>query len=259
MKRFQHFILTRFNLGLYSNQRKDKNHQLVNHNDWMEERFVLFDQYCFPSIRSQVNQNFKWLVLFDASTPEKFWSQIRKYQKYSNFIPLRSNNSFTPTKHVEGFSDFWSYIRNHLDRRTSHLITTRIDNDDALHRRATQLIQAQIAALHTDSLAIDFPVGYCLQKDTLFIKRQPCNPFVTLIEKIHHSGGGRPFCTVLWIKHRLIHQIAPVNRLESFPMWIQVIHDRNLYNKTRGQPVAALLSPNDFGLKDPRLFKTFPT
>lgn len=257
MKTLQHFILTRFNLGLYRNERKDKNKQRVNHHQWMDERFILFDQYCFPSLQAQLNQNFKWLVLFDANTPAKYRDIIKRYQKYANFVPLFSHASFLEPKHVEGYADFKSYILKHLEPGVSHLITTRIDNDDAFHVKAIQLIQNHVQATKSDYFAIEFPFGYCLHRDSLFIKHQPSNPFLSLVERIGRNRPDSPQ-TIMWAKHRLISNTAPMISLNTYPMWIQVIHERNLINRAGGQRVPFCLSRQDFVLNDPRLYRQRP-
>lgn len=62
----RHFILTRFNLRLWT---KDKKQQPTRTSEWLEKRFQLFETFCLPSIKSQSVKNFKWIVLFDESTP----------------------------------------------------------------------------------------------------------------------------------------------------------------------------------------------
>ncbi|WP_051227980.1 glycosyltransferase [Gillisia sp. JM1] len=59
---FQHYILTRFNLRA-EDWTTTKNNEKVLTEEWLEERFDLFENYCFSSVRNQTNQNFKWLVV----------------------------------------------------------------------------------------------------------------------------------------------------------------------------------------------------
>ena len=47
MENYSHFIITRFNLNLYA---QDK-HDLPTRTDrWLEHRFEVFERYCLPSI-----------------------------------------------------------------------------------------------------------------------------------------------------------------------------------------------------------------
>ena len=58
---FKHYIITRFNLS----QRWDKDSlgNKVLDDNWLKNRFQLFENYCFPSLKSQTNKNFEWWVL----------------------------------------------------------------------------------------------------------------------------------------------------------------------------------------------------
>lgn len=49
------FIITRFNLKLFS---KDKNNKTTLTDQWLKERFELFETYCFPSVEGQVCKHF---------------------------------------------------------------------------------------------------------------------------------------------------------------------------------------------------------
>ena len=52
------FIITRFNLKLYA---KDKENNPGLTSEWLSDRFVLFEQYCLPSIIKQTRQCFYWI------------------------------------------------------------------------------------------------------------------------------------------------------------------------------------------------------
>ena len=67
---FEHFIITRFNLPIYS---KTKSGNISStETKYLDNRFKLFMNYCLPSIKQQTCQNFKWLVLFDINTPDEY-------------------------------------------------------------------------------------------------------------------------------------------------------------------------------------------
>ncbi len=55
----QHFLFTRFNLRNESwNSTKNANPVLTE--EWLEKRFDLFERFCLPSVKAQINQNFRW-------------------------------------------------------------------------------------------------------------------------------------------------------------------------------------------------------
>ena len=60
--KIKHIVITRFNLKIWQ---KDKSNKTTLGEDWMEERFNLFERFCFPSLMHQSDKNFRWLCLFD--------------------------------------------------------------------------------------------------------------------------------------------------------------------------------------------------
>ena len=81
----EHYILTRFNLRLWT---KDKNRNNTRTEEWLKNRFELFERFCLPSIMNQTSQSFKWIVLFDINTPEKYKERIKSYEKAcQHFFP----------------------------------------------------------------------------------------------------------------------------------------------------------------------------
>ncbi len=60
---FQHFLITRFNLRKET-WTTNKQNVAVLTEEWHENRFKLFKDYCFTSVAAQTNKNFVWLVFF---------------------------------------------------------------------------------------------------------------------------------------------------------------------------------------------------
>lgn len=237
MKKFEHYLLTKFNIGLYSNKKTDKNGRKIDDDQWMKHRLKLFKKYCFPSIIKQTNQNFQWLVLFDRRTPKKYLDKINEFKKYKPLILC-----------FGGWFD--EIIKKNLDPNTKYLITTRIDNDDAFNIRAIEVIQKQFH--EQDCLLINFPIGYCLDVNNkcVFLNGSISNPFISLIEKVKKTGPEINIKTVRCMNHSHLNQLGEIKQVETtVPMWVQVIHERNLANQARGKPFPLeQLRKKDFGL-----------
>lgn len=60
-----HLFIDRFNLK-NANWCITKNNEAVLDEKWMEERMILFENYCLSSVVHQTNTNFKWLLFFDT-------------------------------------------------------------------------------------------------------------------------------------------------------------------------------------------------
>ena len=173
---FKHFIITRFNL------RKDgweitKNNEKLLNDSWLKERFELFENYCFHSVKNQSNQNFKWFVFFDVNTPDEYVTKIQDYKdSYDNFCPF----------FIDGMENYLpSIIENiNLNCDQEYLITSRLDNDDSLNKNYVNEVQSYFDS--QDYLAIDIVDGYTLltgDKVRLGLKKHLYNPFISLIEK----------------------------------------------------------------------------
>jgi hypothetical protein len=223
---FDHFILTRFNLRIaYAD-----GHPGLQAS-WLEHRFDWFDRFCFPSVCSQSNQDFKWVVYFDSETPGEFASRIEDYRRFPAFRPV----------FIDGYSE--SAIRDSISElRTpgcDYLITTRLDNDDAIHKDFVRGIQEGFQ--HQAFEIVSFPRGYVWQDGRIYSTRHASSPFASLIERV--SDERQPaFRTILWKPHGELRTIDGFRTMEGPPMWLQVVHDRNVSNRVTGirTPVTVL-------------------
>lgn len=216
---FTHLLLTRFNLRWgpqYS----------APGEEWLAHRFELFERFCYPSVRAQSNQNFRWLVWFDTATPDAFRGRIEGYARWDNFVPL----------YLEIYD--LEVIREQVSRMIGpapFLITTRLDNDDALCRDFVDLVQRNFRRQECEFL--NFPYGYVWHEQKIYLSKQLSNPFISLIER----GDGRPR-TVWYGNHRRVAQLGSLRQVRSGPAWLQVVHERNLLNEVQGirRPITRL-------------------
>lgn len=233
----QHFILTRFNLLLWN---KDKEGHKVRTKKWLEHRFLLFEKYCLPSIVNQTCKNFKWIVLFDSSTPERFKSRIAQYQKECRqFVPI-----YVEPEKGRYFAEIF---RNEVVKRLNvnvnlddndnvnvnekgRVLTTYLDNDDALNVRFVEDVQQRASSLsdrtfiyYTDGLQFFTNHNYLMQ---IHYRR---NHFVSVVE----SGEPSEMKTIYgYGSHYYIDQIkgAKIEYVDNLPMWCEVIHEKNMGN-----------------------------
>lgn len=238
MKDFQHVILTRFNVRVnYSPSRLGINPE------WLTHRFGLFEQFCYPSVLKQTNQDFKWLVFFDSETPQFFKDKIETYAKWKNFIPVYFDHLLTG-------KDIRQFLLNILQQETRYLITTRLDNDDAISKHLIEKVQAEFQGQAFEF--INFTNGYVLSDGKLYLLKYKANPFASLIEKItEFTPDG--FKAVLSITHDRLGSSDKVRQINTQPTWLQVVHGRNISNRVRGirQPITNLTE--DFSIQPDRL------
>lgn len=233
-KNFQHVILTRFNVRVnYSPSRVGIDRE------WLTHRFNLFEQFCYPSVLNQSNQNFKWFVFFDSETPQFFKDKVATYVTWKNFIPIYLD-------HVLTGQDIRRVLFDGLKQETRYLITTRLDNDDAMSRFLIEKIQAEFKGQAFEF--INFTNGYVLNDGKLYWLRYKANPFASLIEKITELTPDG-FKTILSMTHDQLCTSGKVRQVETQPAWLQVVHGKNISNRVRGvrHPIAGLT--HDFAIQ----------
>lgn len=219
---FKHYLITRFNL---KNPDWDvtKNNETLLTDEWMEDRMWLFENFCFPSVAAQTNKNFNWLLFFDTSTPEKYKKAI------ADLISSRAN---IKAFYINGMPEFYPAIQQFISedsKNTPYLITSRIDNDDCIHKNFIDEVQQKFKS--QDYQAIDIIQGYSLQVKPRFIlgkKEHIFNPFISLIEKNESPK------TVWFNDHTLWKKETRITQITDKRLWMSIIHEKNKVNEFDG-------------------------
>ncbi len=203
---FDHYILTRFNVGWKNNTRLDKNGNKVDTDLWLKKRVALFEKYCLPSVIGQTSSNFKWILMFDKRTPLDI---LLRYD-HPNIIKgiHEDRNSFRGL--INSYSDF--------------VITSRIDNDDMYYPEFVEVVQSLFAGKETiiDVKGRQYSI---LNNRYYSVTNKNLSPFISLVEK------NKPVLdTVLKDKHGNMDKHYPVLRT-GHTLYTQVIHDTNLLNR----------------------------
>lgn len=237
MGQFNHFFLTKFNVRSFPELKPGCEPA------WLEKRFKLFDQFCFPSVHKQSNQNFKWLVFFDVDTPQDFKQKISAYAKqWENFVPVYLD---CPLPYGEFPDEVRKVVRQHIPEDCEYLITTWLDNDDAIHKDYVQMIQDNFS--QQESETINFFFGYQLADGKLYFDFELANHFISLIEKYNPES----FNTCLCRPHKELYEVCKsAKKIFCKPVWIEVVHGSNYMNVyRRGFRVPAGKILDDFSIE----------
>jgi len=211
MPEFRHYILTRFNTGLYGPNPWMKTDPRV----WMDHRMKLFTTITLPSMAAQSCQNFAWVVLMDRQTPEPYIKELERVAcptmklLFCDPDQPRWQRSFEPGRY--------------------DLITTRIDNDDAFHRDAVKDIQDVWRTRdesRTKPWLIVFPFGLILNlaDRRMWVMEYWFNNCPTMVEDSENCG------TVYRWQHSEIPGDVPRFCIKNKPYWLQVVHSQNVLN-----------------------------
>lgn len=256
---FRHFIITRFNIPLWRTLDKDPIEDLV----YLNYRMGLFEKYCFPSVQQQTNQNFQWLCLFDVHTPCEVKNRIEKLHKiYDRFVPLyldvdiycdipsaiikrreqydKINTCINVTEVKRDDKEYvervqrlitpaflQETIKKYVLADDDLILTTRLDNDDSLHKTFIDEVQKHYMKDSTEHV-LNFLYGYqfFVNDNLLFRNKFENNHFTTLAEKNDDN-----LVTILFYNHLLLsHHKHIVNIENAQPIFIELLHGGNVCN-----------------------------
>lgn len=225
MSTHHHVLLTLFNI------RYTLSSDLDGLSKWTDKRFPLFEQYCFPSIKAQTNQNFDWLIIIDPSTST---AQRKRLQALLDQRPRTYLIEYEDWDLVEIPVNEW------LQKsctKVEYVITSRVDNDDVLHQTFMEEVRATAMKLKNESL-INYTNGYCLQirpnkKNLLYQYDFNDNSFMSFVEPMQPT-----LKTIRKYNHNeWPDEIRRVNIITETPLWMQLIHGNNVRNRIWGRAV----------------------
>ena len=177
-------------------------------------------------MKGQTCKNFEWIVLFDCMTPEHLKERVTDYQKdLPQFIPVY-------VEPEDGHKFAQIFRREVIKRITAkRVITTYLDNDDALNLGFVEDLQQRVSSLsdgtfvyYTDGLQFYTDKNYLMQ---IHYKR---NHFASVVE----SGDSSTTRTIYgYGSHYYIEEDikgAIIEYVENLPIWCEVIHEKNIGN-----------------------------
>jgi len=234
----QHILLTRFNLKINPDIESKEN--LGLNNEWLEHRFQIFHELCFPSVLNQSKKDFLWIIFFDIHTPEVFKKKAESLSQYAENIKIIF---------IDGFRELNSSLQNIIQPFIvgSFVISTRLDNDDIIHKDFLATIGE--LAIQKNNTVIDLIAGHQLKlinKKAIIKKYENAfNPFVSLVE----TNG--QIKTVLSKMHNEWKNANEIIKLNKKHLWIEYTHDKNIANYNK---LFLCLSNDlifsDYGIKD---------
>ena len=223
-----HYLITRFSVP-FEDYLNDKNGGKVRTEEWLNHRFRLFEDFCFPSVKAQSNQNFTWLVFFDTGTPDAFKERIENYQvQYRGFTPVFVTSAEDFQKKLQ------EIIKDNIQYKTT-LITSRIDNDDAIHENYIDFIQQQAELNKEKDFLLNFKWGLQLdlKSGILYQSKDESNPFISRVCQANKQQTP----TVFDFGHHEAGNFLPIKQITSLHGWLVIIHDKNMLNTVGGKPL----------------------
>lgn len=223
--KYKHFIITRFNIRAnYGCTLKNTNNNPMNRildEDYLEERFKIFEKYTLPSMKQQTNQKFTWLILFHKNTPNVFKERIQQLKEEYDFTDLYFGDD---EKFI--FSEYCNRQKENIE----HFITTRIDNDDMFSNDYIDKIQ-EYANNNFHECILSFSKGmkYDLKSKKKYEYERKDNHFLSML-------GTREECILQYNHAKIFSSGKEVIMLDSNkPMWTEIIHESNVINRIKDE------------------------
>lgn len=195
-----HIVMTRFNVR-FSDDSQPPNE------DWLRHRLEIFERYTAPSMAAQTALPDEWLLFCDEASPS--WLTARLAQIGTVRLVRGPFTSMTASEAVGA--------------PCASLITTRLDNDDAIARNFLEMVRR--AADQPGYLNVIH--GLQLAGDRLYLRSDPSNAFISRVE--HRTSE-----TVFSTPHDVIIERGRVHQIRATPSWLQIVHDQNLSNAAHG-------------------------
>lgn len=223
-----HYLLTRFNVPITYSSRPGLHGDV----DWLHGRWELFQRYCLPSVQAQSTQDFTWLIFSWCGTPPEIKRLLDDVQSACRLIQV-VYTATTPSQ-----ADIYRLLAPEHQAAGSYLLTSRLDNDDALAvwyleriRHAAEKAVWHQRVRHGRPLAWNTPVGYQIHGGRPYLRIDPHSPFVSMLEKV---TAGDPPRTIFSINHREVSTSVNTRQLSVRPAWLQVLHGDNIANQLLG-------------------------
>ena len=226
-KRYKHYIITRFNVRAnYECTLKNPDNNPMKRildEDYLNERFNIFEKYTLQSIKRQTNQNFIWLILFHKNTPDIFKKRIQKLKEEFGFIDL-----YFGDEQNFNFSEYCNSQQENIE----YFITTRIDNDDMLSYDYIARIQGYVNNnLHECILSFEKGMKFDLSSQKKYKYDRKDNHFLSMI-------GPKEECILQYNHAKIFESGKEVIMLDcNKPMWTEIIHESNVINRIKGQEI----------------------
>lgn len=162
---YEHVIITRFSYR-FTNRMPIGN---LFDSDRLKRRFELFETFCLPSVLSQINPNFYWVIVVDPELPTNYldtlYRHVAKFYASSLYATRGPRQIFiyrwtynTTLAHIE-------WLNSLIPLNRKYFITTRLDDDDCISRDFTNLVAEHLRTSTSTSTIkgfklISFSCGY---------------------------------------------------------------------------------------------------
>lgn len=240
-----YLIITRFNL-FSPTFRSAAGISDEGYIDWCRRRVDLFRTITMPSVLNQTVQRFRWIVLFDTELNEPIADLIDELKANPLTVPLQID------LRGDNYRQLLPRLRDYITKRAigkfTHVSTTRLDSDDALHEKflaITRQKTMQFLPRVTPELGVRiiFPYAAVWDGDSAYVGMLPRNQFATYVEELRPNDA-ITLKTAYFKKHSL-QWPEDVDAIFHEPLTLTVLHGQNVANRELRMGMIQVASAQD--------------
>lgn len=231
-----HFILTRFNLTLWT---RDKNGSSIDRNEWFRERLKLFETYCLPSVKAQTCRDFTWVLLCEKETGisgDDKWIE-EKMEEYKRLCP-QIRPIWVRNKYGRAFASIFrnatiKLLRERSLQNDDLCLTTYLDNDDMLHPLYVQFVRQEAAKSGVGTaISYDYGLQYFTELNLATRVSYPNNHFMTFVENVRNVRTCYGYGSHFLLEKTKVINVCHIKNI-GWPMWVEVVHGSNVDNDVK--------------------------
>jgi hypothetical protein len=179
-----HVLITRYNLPIRDFQAKVGATSAAERKRWLEARLPIFKSFCLPSVVGQAKRPDLWLLGFDVGSKDALAPVLDAIKEHSWIVPVWQGTA--GDGHPTWSAGIRSETLRRLDHGHTHIIMSRLDNDDAIDRTYFEYI-ARYASIVTSARPdlvefwLMFPFGVDFVQSRCFLRLYPGSAFQSIV------------------------------------------------------------------------------
>lgn len=199
-------------------------------NCWMEQRMSLFKMYTLLSLNNQTDKDFWVFMLCDPNTPQKYKDQLLDIEDKYSFIKIFwTETQLQPSQYTE-FLDLYKSIRKNS---SDSIYASVCDNDDLIHKCYVETAKFLYTQISEEVNVINYARGiyWDISNNKFLDSYFPTNSFFTCKSTLNNFLNPR-----YTNHHNVVIENTSVIIPTETPMWIQLVHGENLWNRLDRMP-----------------------
>lgn len=197
---------------------------------WMEQRMKLFTTYTLPSLNSQIDKEFFAFLLCDPDTPSPYKEQLLEIENKFSFVKIFWTKTQLSPEQYKDFLDLYKQYR----KNNSNIIYASVcDNDDLIHKYYVKIAKEFYNQIKEDCNVACYAKGiyWDIDSNQFLDSYFPTNSFFTCKSTLDN------FLNPRYTNHHdvVVNNNSIIIPTET-PMWIQIVHGENLWNRLDRMP-----------------------